>query len=76
MARELERVGIATAHVCTMVNVSKDMGGNRIVLSRSVLHPTGDPELPHDEEVELRKRIVDNALKSIYTEIEEARIFE
>ena len=76
MARELERVGIPTAHVCTMINVSKDMGGNRIIPSRSVLHPVGDPELSESEEVALRKEIVDKALNSIQTDIEGPKVFE
>lgn len=76
MARELERIGIPTAHVCTMINVSKDIGGNRIVPSRSVLYPTGDPSLSTDMEFALRKHIVDSALEAIRTDIKEARIFD
>ena len=76
MTRELERAGIPIAHVCTMVNVSKGMGGNRIVPSRSVLHPTGDPGLDFEGEKALRKKIVDCALDSIHADIDEAQIFE
>ena len=76
MVRELERADVPTAHVCTMINVSKGMGGNRIVPSRSVLYPTGDPELNPDEEAALRRRIVANALEAIATDVEEAVVFE
>jgi len=76
MTRELEREDIPTAHVCTMINVSKGMGGNRLVPSRSVLHPTGDPELSLEEEKALRRKIVANALEGIATEIAEPKIFE
>ena len=76
MTMELERAGIPTAHVCTMVNVSKDIGANRIIPSRSVLYPTGDPGLSPDMEFALRKRIVGNALAAIRMDIEESRVFE
>jgi len=76
MTRELERAGIPVAHICTMLNVSKGMGGNRIVPSRSVLYPTGDPELSADEEVELRQKIVRKAMVALQTELREARVFE
>jgi len=76
MTRELERAGIPVAHVCTMVNVSKDIGGNRIVPSRSVLYPTGDPGLSPKDEVRLRERIVMNALEAIRTDIDAPQLFE
>jgi glycine reductase len=59
-----------------MINVSRDIGGNRIVPSRSVLYPTGDPELSREDEMKLRKRIIANALESIRTNIEAPQIFE
>jgi len=76
ITRELEREDIPTAHICTMINVSKGMGGNRLVPSRSVLYPTGDPELLPEEEATLRRKIVANALEAIKTEIIEPVIFE
>ncbi|HHV17514.1 MAG TPA: glycine/betaine/sarcosine/D-proline family reductase selenoprotein B [Thermoanaerobacterales bacterium] len=76
MARELESAGIPVAHICTMINVSKSMGGNRLVPSRSVLHPTGDPDLTLSEEFKLRQKIVSNALQAIQTEIKEPTVFE
>jgi len=76
MTRELERAGIPVAHVCTMINVSKGMGGNRLVPSRSVLYPTGDPDLSPSEEYKLRYQIVLNALRAVQTDIKEATVFE
>ena len=76
MTKELERAGIATAHVCTMVNISQGIGGNRIVPSNSVLYPTGDPDLGSEDEIALRRKIVDCAMNAIRTDIEEAHIFE
>jgi glycine reductase len=76
MTREIERAGIPVAHVCTMLNVSKSVGGNRIIPSRSVLHPTGDPELSPEEEYALRANLVKKAIQAVGTELSEARIFE
>ena len=76
MTRELERAGIPVAHVCTMLNVSKSVGGNRIIASRSVLHPTGDPELSPEDEYTLRLGLVRKAIGAIGTELNEAQIFQ
>gem|GEM_PF-2600371 len=59
-----------------MINVSKGMGGNRIVPSRSVLCPAGDPELTRAEEFSLRLTILRCALRAVGTDIGEARVFE
>ena len=50
MAKEIERVGIPTVHVCSIVPISRTVGANRIVPSVAIPHPLGDPELPPDEE--------------------------
>jgi glycine reductase len=47
-----------------------------MVPSRSVLYPTGDPELSRDEEYSLRMRIVQTALRALQTDIDAPRIFE
>lgn len=71
MTRELERAGIPTAQICTMVNVSVGLGVNRVVTSRSVLHPTGAPDLGPVAEAEVRRRIVSSALEAVTTEAKE-----
>lgn len=64
------------AQICTMVNVAKGMGANRIVPSRSVLYPTGDPELSLKEEQALRENIVTASLQLLREELQEAKIIE
>jgi glycine reductase len=76
MVKELERAGIPTVQICTMVNVALRMGTNRIVPSRSVLYPTGDPSLTPDEEIKLRHQIIKRALEAVQTDIEEQTVFE
>jgi glycine reductase len=76
MAKELERAGIPTVQICTMTNVALRMGSNRILPSRSVLYPTGDPSLTPVDELKLRRQLVKRALKAVQTDIEEQTIFE
>jgi glycine reductase len=59
-----------------MINVAKEMGSNRLVPSRSVLYPTGDPDLSPPEEYELRKRIVRSALSAVQTQITAPTVIE
>ena len=75
MAREIERAGIPVAHICTMINVAKGMGSNRMITSRSVLYPVGDPELSISGECRLRDEILKKALQALQTEISGPTVF-
>jgi betaine reductase len=63
LTKELERVGIPTAHVCTLTPVALMVGSNRIVRSASVVHPVGDPNRDPKAEKVFRRAIVEEALK-------------
>ena len=76
MVKELERAGLPTAHVCSIVPISKTVGANRIVPSVAIPHPLGDPEKSPDEEKAIRRRLVDTALTALETEIAEQRVFD
>ena len=76
MVKELERVGLPTAHVCSIVPISKTVGANRIVPSVAIPHPLGDPAKPADEEKKIRRDLVEKALSALETTIAEQRIFE
>ena len=58
MAKELERAGLPTAHVCSIVPISRTVGANRIVPSVAIPHPLGDPDLLLEARIALRDRIV------------------
>ena len=51
------------------------VGSNRIVPASRIVSPLGNPELKKEEEKQLRKAIVKEALKSLQEEIQEQRIF-
>jgi glycine reductase len=75
MVKEFERAGIAAAHICSIVPISKTVGANRIVPSVAIPHPLGDPAKSQDEEFALRKALVERALEALETEISEQTVF-
>jgi len=75
MAKEIERAGILTVHICTIVPISKTVGANRIVPAVAIPHPLGDPTKTKEEEKLLRRRLVERALGAMKTRIEGQRVF-
>ena len=76
MVKEIERAGIHVVHICTVTPISMTVGANRIVPAIAIPHPLGNPELPADEEYELRRKLVDKALEALSTEVDDQTIFE
>ncbi len=76
MVKELERAGLPTVHVCSIVPISMTVGANRIVPAIAIPHPLGDPELTADGEFALRKQLVQRALVALQTDIVEQRVFD
>jgi glycine reductase len=75
MAKELERAGLPTAHVCSIVPISRTVGANRIVPAVAIPHPLGDPSLSPAAERALRRRILERALESLATTVREQTVF-
>lgn len=76
MAKELERAGLPTAHVCSIVPISQTVGANRIVPAVAIPHPLGDPRESPEGERAIRRRIVERALEAVSAAIEEQTVFE
>ncbi len=76
MVKEIERAGIPVVHMCTVTPISLTVGANRIVPAVAIPYPLGDPELSHEEEFELRKKLIDKALVALTTEVEDQTIFD
>lgn len=62
-------------HVASIVPISLTVGANRIVPAVAIPHPLGNPELPKDEERELRLNLVKKALRALQTEVAEQTVF-
>lgn len=76
MVKEIERAGLPVVHICTVTPISMTVGANRIVPAIAIPHPLGNPALSMEEEKEIRRNILDKALKALTTEVEDQTIFE
>jgi glycine reductase len=72
----MERVGIPTAHVCSIIPVALMVGSNRIVKGNKIVNPLGHAELELQDEKELRRSIVEKALEALQTDVKEPTLFD
>lgn len=75
MVKELERVGLPTAHICSIITISRTVGANRIVPSVAIPHPLGDPGKTLAEEKGIRRALLEKAITALETPIEEQTVF-
>ncbi len=76
MVKAIEAYGIPVVHIATVVPISQTVGANRIVPAIAIPHPLGNPALTHEEEKELRRKIVEKALEALETPVDEQTVFE
>ncbi len=76
MVKEIERTGLPVVHMCTVVPISLTVGANRIVPTVAIPHPLGNPALSPADEKELRRKLVETALKALETPVEEQTVFD
>lgn len=72
----MERAGIPTALLCNLVPIATRVGAPRIVPTRGIPYPTGDPALDPEGERAWRRRLLDTALKAVSTEVHKPTVFE
>jgi len=65
LVKELEKAGLPTVHVCSIVSVAQMIGSNRIVQARSIVHPLGDPDLNPESERLMRRAVIEKALNEL-----------
>jgi len=63
MVKEIEKV-LPVVHIATVVPISKTVGANRIVPAVAIPHPLGNPTMNAKDEKELRRALVEKALKA------------
>jgi len=68
MTKEIERAGIPTAHICTMLPVAFMVGSPRVVAGQRIVNPMGNAELPIADEKALRRQIALKALQALLAE--------
>jgi glycine reductase len=76
MVKEIERVGLPAVQICAIVPIALTVGANRIVRAIAIPHPTGDPKLEKEEEIELRKKLLRTALMGLISRIQEQTVFK
>jgi len=76
MVKELERAGLPTSHVCSIVPISKTVGANRIVPSIAIPHPLGDPAKSPAEELAIREALMETALRALERSVPAQTVFE
>ena len=56
--------------ITPMPSIASNVGANRIVVGTAITHPLGAPELAHEQEKALRRRMVEEALEVLAERIE------
>ena len=67
-------MSLPVALISAIVPLPQAVGANRIIGGHAIPHPVGDPELPYDDECDLRKMIVMRALSALTTEVQDQLI--
>lgn len=75
MVKELEKIGLPTAHITNMTPVAKVTGSNRIIPGIAIPNPLSDVSLPINEQKKMRRSFIERALKAISTDISEPAFF-
>jgi len=57
------------AQVTAVTPVAKMVGSNRVIQGKGIVYPLGDAELDSEEEKDLRRSIVRQALEALGTEV-------
>jgi glycine reductase len=58
-----------------MTPVAVMVGANRIVRAAGIIHPLGNSDLSPEDEKALRRRIVEQALQALKTEVAKPTVF-
>ena len=75
MVKAIEAFGIPVVHICTIVPISQTVGANRIVPAVAIPYPLGDINKNAAEEKQIRRAILDKAMKPLQTPISEQTVF-
>ena len=61
--------------LCNLVSIAQRVGAPRIVPTRGIPYPAGDPGLNPDAERAWRRTLVERALRALSTPVEEPTVF-
>ena len=63
LTKEIEKAGIPTVLITTLVPTAQTVGANRIVQGTGITHPLGNPKVSEAEEKALRKQLLEAAFR-------------
>ena len=61
--------------ITCLANVASQVGVGRIMAGNKFHYPVGQPELPPAEELRWRVALIEKALTTLETKVEESKIF-
>jgi betaine reductase len=62
--------------LCNLTSIAMRVGAPRIVPTRGIPYPTGDPNLEPDEEKAWRRKLLEKALEALTTPVKEPTVFD
>jgi len=63
------------AHMASIVPISKSVGANRIIPTVAIPYPLGNPALPREEEIKIRRQLVEKALLALAADVQDQTVF-
>ena len=75
ISREIEQTGMPVAHITAMSMLANQLGANRVITGTKIPHPLGDPNLPSEADLTLRRGIIECALNALQTDVVSPTIF-
>ena len=76
ISKEIEKSGIPVAFITAMISLAEQENVNRIVEAVAIPHPCGDPRLPEQADLGLRRKIVECALEALQTDVDGPMVFK
>ena len=71
----MERAGIPTVLLCNLISIAERVGAPRIVPTKGIPFPTGDPSLSPEAEKQWRRQLLGRALEALQTSVHQPTIF-
>lgn len=72
----MERAGIPTALLCNLVSIASRVGAPRVVRTRGIPYPTGDPSMDPAQEQQWRRSLLQRALQAVATPVSGPTVFD
>lgn len=61
--------------ICTITSIALAVGANRILPAAAIPHPLGSPDLSANQEKAMRRKLVDQALAALQSQVDKQTIF-